>query len=84
MIAQSHTKIRILVAESFELVRIGLRSLFENDAGISLIAETSCIEDLCNLAIQHKPDVILVDLQLSNGNCTEHIAKLLHACLPAK
>ncbi|PXW91201.1 DNA-binding NarL/FixJ family response regulator [Nitrosomonas sp. Nm84] len=74
------TKIRVLVAESFELVRIGLRSLFQNHAAISLVAETSHIEDLFYLAVQHKPDVILVDLQLSNGNYAEHIAKLLDTC----
>lgn len=78
------TKIRILVAESFELVRIGLRSLFENHAAISLVAETSRIEDLFYLAVQHKPDVILVDLQLSNGNYMEHIAKLLDTCPHSK
>ena len=30
MAVESHAKIRLLVAESFELVRMGLRLLFEN------------------------------------------------------
>ena len=80
MAEQSHNKIRVVVAESFELVRMGLRALFENHPVISLVAETNCIEDLFNLAMQHKPDVVLVDLQLNNSNCTEHISKLLDAC----
>lgn len=84
MIEQSHTKIRVLVAESFELVRMGLRALFENHPVIRLVAETNCIEDLCNLATQHKPDVVLVDLQLNNGNCAEYISKLLNACPKSK
>ena len=78
MIEQSHTKIHVLVAESFELVRLGLHSLFENHSIIRLVAETDCIEDLFNLVIQHKPDVVIVDLQLNNGHCVEHISRLLH------
>lgn len=84
MAERSDTKIRVLVAESFELVRIGLRALFESHASIYLVAETACIEDLLNLAVQHKPDVVLVDLHLNNGDCTSHIAKLLSACPDSK
>lgn len=84
MVERSQNKIRILVAESFELVRIGLRSLFANHASIRLVADTSCIEELVNLTLQHKPDVILVDLLLNNGNCIDHISKLLNACPQSK
>lgn len=59
---------------------MGLRVLFENHPVICLVAETRCVEDLVDLAMQHKPDVVLVDLQLNNGNCIEHISKLLNAC----
>ena len=75
---QSNPKIRILVAESFELVRIGLRALFKNHSTIRLVAETNCIDDLYNLAVLYKPDVILVDLLLDNGNGIDHISKLLN------
>ena len=84
MIAQSQPKIRLLVAESFELVRMGLRLLFENHSAIRLVAETDCIEDLFNLVMQHKPDVIIVDLQLNNSDCVEHIARLLHVSPQSK
>lgn len=77
MAEPSNTKIRILVAESFELVNLGLRSLFEKHAIIRLIADTNSIEDLFNLTSQHNPDVILMDLLLSNQNYAEDIAKLL-------
>ncbi len=76
--------IRILVAESYDLIRMGLRSLFEKDTTISLVAETNCIEDLLILASQHKPDVILIDLQLNNGNCSKHIARLQTICPGSK
>ncbi len=84
MIEQSHIKIRVLVAESFELVRMGLRALFENHPVIRLVAETNRIEDLFSLTVQHKPDVVLVDLQLNNADCAEYISKLLNACPKSK
>lgn len=62
MAVESHAKIRLLVAESFELVRMGLRSLFENHSEIRLVAEANSIEDLFKLAVQHKPDIVLMDL----------------------
>ena len=58
--------------------------MLANHASIRLVADTSCIEELVNLALQHKPDVILVDLLLNNGNCIEHISKLLNACPQSK
>ena len=81
---QSNPKIRILVAESFELVRIGLRALFKNHSTIRLVAETNCIDDLYNLVALHKPDVILVDLLLDNGFGIDHISKLINASPQSK
>ncbi len=84
MIEHPDSRIRVLVAESFELVRLGLRSLFENHTNINLIAETNKIKDLFNLAEQHKPDIILMDLHLSGNNYVEHIAQLMRTCPQSK
>lgn len=81
---QPFNKIRLLVGESFELVRMGLRELFENHPQILLVDETDCIEDLLVLSSKYKPDVVLIDLQLNNGNCSEHIVKLLADCPDSK
>lgn len=84
MIERSHNKIRLLVAESFDLVRMGLHALFQNHTSVLLVAETNSIEGLFKLAIQHNPDVILIDLQLSGDDYAEHISKLLHVCPQSK
>jgi DNA-binding NarL/FixJ family response regulator len=63
---------------------MGLRALFQNHSSVLLVAETNSIEELFKLAIQHNPDVILVDLQLSGDDYTEHICKLLHFCPQSK
>lgn len=84
MVESPAVQIRILVAESFELIRIGLRSLFANHPTIRLIADTHCLEDLCHLATQHKPDIILVDLQLNNNQGIDHISQWLRDCPESK
>jgi len=78
MAGESQHIIRPLVAESFELMRMGLRSLLQDHGSIHLIAETHCIEEMLDLVLQHKPDVVLLDLQLTNGNCADYISKLLN------
>lgn len=84
MIEHPDSRIRVLVAESFELVRLGLHSLFENHTNISLVAETNKIEDLFHLSKQYKPDIILMDLLLSGNDYVEHIAQLLRICPQSK
>ncbi len=69
--------IRIIVAESSDLVRIGLCSLFKNYAAISVVAETDCLEDLLSLTAQYKPDVILLDLQMGGSSYAQYINELL-------
>lgn len=81
---QFSNEISVLVAESFELIRLGFRSLFRDHASVRLIAETDCIEDIVGLTLQHRPNVILFDLQLNNGDCIDYIAKLLSTCPQSK
>ena len=67
MAGESQNIIRLLVAESFELMRMGLRSLLQDHASIHLVAETHCIEEMLDLVLQYKPDVVLFDFQLKRG-----------------
>jgi len=70
-------EIKILVAESVDLVRIGLRSLFQKHPSILLVAETNSIENLSTLIMHYKPDIALIDLGLNNGESYRQIKFLL-------
>ena len=72
MVEESYEKIRILVAESFELVRIGLRSLFESHPSIHLVAETNSIEHLFKLATQLRSCLETPVLSQSPQHNTSH------------
>lgn len=78
MIESSQDEIRILVAEKFDLIRIGLRALFQDHASMHLVAEASNIDDLFKMVTDYQPDVALIDLQLSGWDDAEHISKLTH------
>ena len=71
-----HHKVRVLVAENFDLIRIGLRALFKDHTSMQLVAETGGISNLFPLVAEHRPDVALVDWQLSECVDAEHICKL--------
>jgi len=66
----------VLVAENFDLIRIGLRALFKDHTSVHLIAETGDIVNLFALVAEHRPDVALIDWQLSESVDAEHICKL--------
>lgn len=71
---------RIIVAESHEIIRIGLRTLISNQPTLHLLAETETIDELFMLIDKHKPDVILLDLALDNVSYLNHIPALIQAC----
>lgn len=84
MIETTRHNIRILVAERIDLVRMGLRMLFENHPVITLIEETDNIADLSALTARHRPDVILMDVGLGGDDCAEHVSRLLNICPHSK
>ena len=64
------------------IVRAGLRSLIEEHPGMTVVGETrSCIEDLGS--IQDRPDIILIDLDSSNGNGHENLSSVIQTMRPA-
>jgi DNA-binding NarL/FixJ family response regulator len=56
--------IRVLLADGAALVRAGLRALLEGETGINVVAEATRGEEAVALAIEMRPDVILMDVAL--------------------
>ena len=68
--------VRILVADEQEVVRCGLRKMFERQLGWEVIAEASNGKAAISKAVEFKPDVAILDyaLPLINGiEATRHI-----------
>jgi len=56
--------IRVLLADDHKIVRAGIRQFLEGDPEIQVIAEASNGQEACALIEEHKPDVIVLDIQM--------------------
>ena len=63
--------IRIVLADDHTIVRQGLRSLLEQQAGIEVIAEAENGRQAVRIAEQLKPDVVLMDFSMPDLNGLE-------------
>lgn len=77
-------KIKILIAESQELILLGLCKFVENHDSLHTVAITNSLSTVLDLAIVNKPDVILLDLLLNDSDCIEYIPHILNACPQSK
>jgi DNA-binding NarL/FixJ family response regulator len=57
-------KLRILIADDHALVRAGVATIVNQEAGMVVIAEAADGETAVALYLQHKPDVALIDLRM--------------------
>lgn len=60
------TTIKILLVDDSEMVRLGLHSLLSMYSNMEIIGEAACADDAIQLAIQQKPDIVLMDIRMPN------------------
>lgn len=58
--------IRILIADDHEIVRSGLKSLFQN-TDIEVVGEATTGTDAVELAAKLSPDLVVLDVRMPNG-----------------
>jgi DNA-binding NarL/FixJ family response regulator len=71
---------RILLADDHEIVREGLRALLQGQPGWEIVAEASSGREAVELAVKHRPDVIILDIgmpELNGLDATRQIRKAL-------
>jgi two-component system response regulator NreC len=57
-------KIRLLLVDDHDVVRTGLRMLLEGQADIEIVGEADTGQKALEMAQQHQPDVIVMDITL--------------------
>jgi DNA-binding NarL/FixJ family response regulator len=76
--------ITILLAEDQTLMRQGLKTLLELESGLKVIAEASDGRVAVKLALQLRPDIILMDVQMPQMNGVEATATICRDWSAAK
>jgi len=69
--------ISVLLTDDHELVRTGIRRLLEDSKQISIVGEADCGEKSIQLAQEHQPDVILMDVNMPGIGGVEACRRIL-------
>lgn len=62
------TRIRLMIVDDHEVLRMGLRALLSDFDDFEICAETGNASEALPLTEKHRPDVILLDLKLKEDN----------------
>ena len=68
--------IRVLLADDHRLVRAGLRALLQSLAGVQVVAEAGNGYEALQLAQQHQPDIVIMDIGMEGLNGLEAAARM--------
>lgn len=71
--------IRILLADDHTMVRDGLRALLAGQQGIEIVAEAADGRQCIQLAEEHAPDVVMMDIAMPRMNGIEATRRVLSA-----
>ena len=72
-------QIRIVLADDHTVVRTALRLLLEAEEGLEVVAEAGDTEDTTRYVRAHKPDVLILDLNMPGGPSLSAVPELLEA-----
>ena len=61
-------KLRILLVDDHELVRMGLKTLLDRYPQFKVVGEAGNAEDAYELAMYHQPDIVVMDIRLQGKN----------------
>lgn len=70
------TPIRILLVDDHAVVRVGLRNLIEDETDLVICGEATTLAQAVSSAALLRPDVVVLDLRLPDGNGVEAIPRL--------
>ena len=69
-------KIKVLIADDHEIMRVGLATMLETDAAIKVVAEAADGAEAVQKTIQLHPDVVVMDLMMPEMDGCEATMKI--------
>ena len=77
-------KITVLVADDHAFVRMGIASLLSTEDDIEIVANAKNGNEAVRLAIEHKPDVAIIDLMMPKKDGATATAEIKKSCPDTK
>lgn len=76
----AHRLIQLLLVDDHEVVRLGLKALFNRTGTIQVVGEAGTMESAVAEALRLKPDVVLMDVRLPDGDGVEACRDIRAEC----
>ena len=70
---------RIMLADDHALMRVGIRSMLESQGDFNVIGECCDGESAVRMALETRPDVVIMDLMMPKRNGAEATKKILES-----
>jgi len=71
MVVVNEQRLRVMLVDDHEVVRSGVKSMLQAQPGISVVAEAGSVQDAVRLASTVRPDVVVMDVRLTDGSGIE-------------
>lgn len=72
-----NTPVRIVIVDDHVIVRRGIRALLATEPGMEVVAEAGTGEEAIYETDRHRPDVVLMDLEMPNVHGVEAIERIV-------
>jgi DNA-binding NarL/FixJ family response regulator len=76
----SGTTVRVLVADDHAIVRTGIRHVLEGEPGFTVVGEAATGPEALALALEHRPDVAVLDISMPGQSGLSITAELRRHC----
>lgn len=77
-------RLRILLADDHEVVRLGLKSLIERHPDFIVVDEAGSASQAVQKAFQHQPDIVVMDIRLPGASGIEATREITGQCPDTK
>lgn len=77
METETSPKLRILIADDHLIYRLGMRTMLSTESVYDIVGEAATTREAVSLFVEHRPDVVLLDLRMPPDGGTEVVRAIL-------